>query len=89
MPTRDVIAVPLGERRSASVQALKRGGDYGTAATFRQTRGASDLGLDYRLAAETGTRYDSIEGRVSYQSRSEPPTSRRSGSTATTRCGPA
>ena len=38
------------------------------AATFRQTRGASDLGLDYRLAAEAGTRDSSIEARLGYQS---------------------
>lgn len=62
-----IYTIPLGERRSASVEALKRGGDYGTAASFRQTRGASDLGLDYRIAAETGTRDDGIEGRLSYQ----------------------
>lgn len=62
-----IYTIPLGQRRSASVEALKRGSDYGTAASFRQTRGASDLGLDYRIAAETGTRDDSIEGRLSYQ----------------------
>lgn len=62
-----VYTIPLGERRSASVETLKRGGDYGTAASFRQTRGASDLGLDYRIAAETGTRDDSVQGRMSYQ----------------------
>ena len=47
--------MPLGPRRSASVELLKRSGDYGARGMFRQTRGASDLGLDYRLAAEAGT----------------------------------
>ena len=60
--------IPLGPRRSASVELLKRSGDYGTRGTFRQTRGASDLGLDYRLAAEAGTRDSSIEARLGYQS---------------------
>lgn len=59
--------IPLGPRRSASVELLERGGDYGSRGTFRQTRGASDLGLDYRLAAEAGTRDSSIEARFGYQ----------------------
>ena len=60
--------IPLGPRRSASVELLKRDGDYGTRGTFRQTRGASDLGVDYRLAAEAGTRDSSVEARIGYQS---------------------
>ena len=63
-----IYTIPLGPRRSASVELLKRSGDYGTRGTFRQTRGASDLGLDYRLAAEAGTRDSSIEARLGYQS---------------------
>jgi outer membrane usher protein len=62
-----IYTIPLGERRSASMELLKRSGDYGSRATFRQTRGASDLGLDYRLAAEAGTRDSSVEARFGYQ----------------------
>jgi hypothetical protein len=48
--------IPLGPRRSVTSELLKRSGDYAAKGVFRQTRGASDLGLDYRIAAETGTR---------------------------------
>ncbi len=59
--------IPLGARRSTSVELLKRSGDYGSRAIFRQTRGATDLGLDYRLAAEAGTRDSSVGARFGYQ----------------------
>jgi outer membrane usher protein len=59
--------VPLGSRRSASAELLKRGGDYGARGVFRQTRGASDLGLDYRVAAEAGTRDSNVQARLGYQ----------------------
>ena len=62
-----IYTIPLGERRSASVELLKRSSDYGVGSTFRQTRGASDLGLDYRLAGEAGTRDSSVEARFGYQ----------------------
>ena len=62
-----IYTIPLGERRSASLELLKRSGDYGVGSTFRQSRGASDLGLDYRLAGEAGTRDSSIEARFGYQ----------------------
>lgn len=60
--------IPLGPRRSATTELLKRGGDYAARGVFRQTRGASDLGLDYRIAAEAGTRYNSADARLAYQS---------------------
>jgi outer membrane usher protein len=60
--------LPLGPRRSASSELLKRGDEYRARAQFRQTRGASDLGLDYRLAAETGTERSYADARFSYQS---------------------
>jgi outer membrane usher protein len=62
-----IYTISLGERCSASVELLKRSGDYGSRGTFRQTRGASDLGLDYRLAAEAGTREGSVEACLGYQ----------------------
>lgn len=60
--------IPLGPRRSVTSELLKRSGDYAARGVFRQTRGASDLGLDYRIAAETGTRYSSADARLGYQS---------------------
>ncbi len=63
-----VYTLPLGSRRSVSAEVLKRSGDYAARGVFRQTRGASDLGLDYRLAAETGSRDSSAQARLGYQS---------------------
>ena len=60
--------IPLGARRSATAELLKRGDDYAARSIFRQTRGASDLGADYRVAAEAGTRDSSLQARVGYQS---------------------
>lgn len=59
--------LPLGPRRSLSTEVSKRGGEHRVGAQFRQTRGASDLGLDYRLAAETGTDRSYLDARFGYQ----------------------
>jgi outer membrane usher protein len=59
--------IPLGSRRSATAEVLKRDGDYAARSVFRQTRGASDLGADYRIAAEAGTRDSSLQAAVGYQ----------------------
>lgn len=61
--------VPLGPRRSATADFEKRGGSYRGRTSFRQTRGASDLGLDYRVGAGAGTDGAEFDARVSYQSR--------------------
>ncbi|MEK0081962.1 fimbria/pilus outer membrane usher protein [Benzoatithermus flavus] len=63
-----VYTLPLGQHRSASAELVKQGEAYRARSQFRQTRGASDLGLDYRLAAETGTDRSAIDARFSYQS---------------------
>lgn len=60
--------VPLGPRRSLTTDLTKRGDDHRAGATFRQTRGASDLGLDYRLAADAGNAGNHLGARLSYQS---------------------
>lgn len=60
-------SVPLGPRRSASTTLQKRSDDLRARASYRQTRGASDLGLDYRLSAEAGTDFSTAEARFSYQ----------------------
>jgi outer membrane usher protein len=60
--------VPLGPRRSLSSELTKRGDAYRAGGVFRQTRGASDLGLDYRLAAEAGTDRSFVDARFGYQS---------------------
>jgi outer membrane usher protein len=50
-----------------STDLSRRGGEYRVGAQFRQTRGASDLGLDYRLAAEGGTESGYLDARFGYQ----------------------
>jgi outer membrane usher protein len=62
-----VYTLPLGPRRSASAELSKRGDEFRARSQFRQTRGASDLGLDYRLAAETGSERSVFDARFSYQ----------------------
>ena len=63
-----VYTLPLGAPLGHPPRSLKRGGDYAARACFRQTRGASDLGLDYRIAAEAGTARRAASRRgMSYQ----------------------
>ena len=85
-----IYTIPLGTRRSASVELLKRSGDYGTRGTFRQTRGASDLGSGLP-ARRRGRHARTAASRPAWAIRRPwvPPTWRWSGSTATTPCAPA
>lgn len=61
-------ALPLGTTRSASVEVERSQNGQRARAQYRQGRGATDLGLDYRLAAETGDEARSVDARFSYQS---------------------
>ncbi len=60
-------SIPLGPNRSISSSLGRQDGDYGARTQYRRTRGASDLGLDYRLAAEAGDDNTRVDGRFSYQ----------------------
>ena len=60
-------ALPLGGTRSASVEVERGQHGQRARAQYRQGRGASDLGLDYRLAAEVGDEARSVDARFSYQ----------------------
>lgn len=60
--------VPLGPRRSLSADIETRGDSLRGRTSFRQTRGASDLGVDYRVGAEGGTEGAAFDARLSYQS---------------------
>ncbi|MFO1066960.1 MAG: fimbria/pilus outer membrane usher protein [Geminicoccaceae bacterium] len=59
--------LPLGETRSASVAVERNGGGNAARAQFRQGRGASDLGLDYRIGAGLGDDAQEIDAQASYQ----------------------
>jgi outer membrane usher protein len=61
-------ALPLGGTRSASVEVERSQHGQRARAQYRQGRGAADLGLDYRLAAEVGDEARSVDARFSYQS---------------------
>lgn len=61
--------LPLGGSRSASTQIQRRGDGTSAGAQFHQGRGASDLGLDYRLAAQGGDDNNYASARFGYQSR--------------------
>lgn len=60
-------ALPLGGNRSITGQAGRQNGRSNASTTFRQTRGASDLGLDYRLSAQGGDKPNFVESRFDYQ----------------------
>ncbi len=60
-------ALPLGGTRSSSLDLERRQHGGRARAQFRQGRGASDLGLDYRLAAEVGDEASAVDARFSYQ----------------------
>jgi outer membrane usher protein len=60
-------AVPLGGNRSVSAEARTRDSDALGRLQFRQSRGASDLGLDYRVAVEAGSDARPLDARVGYQ----------------------
>ena len=60
-------SMPLGPTRGVSTEIERRDHDLRARAQFRQTRGASDLGLDYRLGVETGDLGQGADARFSYQ----------------------
>ncbi|HMR29784.1 MAG TPA: fimbria/pilus outer membrane usher protein [Geminicoccaceae bacterium] len=60
-------ALPLGGTRSASVEVERSQHGQRARAQYRQGRGPSDLGLDYRLAAELGDEARNVDARFSYQ----------------------
>jgi outer membrane usher protein len=63
-------SLPLGPTRHLSTEVDLEGGSRRGRAQFRQTRGASDLGLDYRLGLEAGDdgAGAGADARASYQS---------------------
>ena len=62
-------ALPLGGNRTASAEIERSQNGQRARAQYRQGRGATDLGLDYRLAAEVGDEARSVDARMSYQTR--------------------
>jgi len=62
-------SMPLGPDRS--IAATARGGSQGSRGRlqYTRTRGASELGLDYRVAAEIGDEARPIDARADYQTR--------------------
>ena len=60
-------ALSLGGTRSSSVEVERSQHGQRARAQYRRGRGASDLGLDYRLAAEAGDEARSVDARFSYQ----------------------
>lgn len=61
--------LPLGNYRSATTEIDLRDDRMRARAQFRQGRGTSDLGLDWRLAAEAGDDARWLHGRLSWQGR--------------------
>jgi len=62
-------ALPLGGNRlvSGGLDASQR--DVRARASFRQGRGADDLGLDWRISGELGEDVQRLDGRAEYQGR--------------------
>jgi outer membrane usher protein len=81
-------SLPLGPTRHLSTELDLQGGSRRGRAQFRQTRGASDLGLDYRLGLEAGDDEGGAgaDARASYQA---PARRRRAGGRAGGRGRPA
>jgi outer membrane usher protein len=59
--------LPLGERTSLSAEARLRDERQSARLQARRTRGASDLGLDWRVGAEVGDAPRSYDARLSWQ----------------------
>ena len=59
--------LPLGERTTVSAEARLRDERQTARLQARQTRGASDLGLDWRIGAEIGDAPRSYDARLSFQ----------------------
>ncbi len=62
-----VYSVPLGGQRSGSLDLEKRRDGWRARPQIRQGRGASDLGIDYRIGGEVGDDANGVDGRISYQ----------------------
>jgi outer membrane usher protein len=62
-----IYSLPLGDSRNASTEIERRSGGTRARVQYRQGRGATDLGLDYRLASEVGDDARNVDARVSYQ----------------------
>ena len=60
-------ALPLSNNRSASAEIERSQNGQRARAQYRQGRGPSDLGLDYRVAAEVGDDAQAVDARMSYQ----------------------
>lgn len=61
-------ALPLGGNRSLALDTRLRDERKTARVQLRRSRGASDLGLDWRLGAEVGDDPRTLDARVSYQS---------------------
>ncbi len=59
--------LPLGNYRAATAQLDMREDRMRARAQFRQGRGATDLGLDWRIAAEAGEDARWLDARLSWQ----------------------
>ncbi|MDX6751053.1 fimbria/pilus outer membrane usher protein [Geminicoccaceae bacterium 1502E] len=59
--------IPLGPHRTGVIEGRSRDDRRTARLQFRQTRGASDLGLDYRVAVEAGDDPRTLDTRFSYQ----------------------
>lgn len=62
-----VYSVPLGGQRSGSLDIEKRRDGWRARPQLRQGRGASDLGIDYRIGGAFGDDANAVDGRISYQ----------------------
>ncbi|GBD41506.1 F1 capsule-anchoring protein [bacterium HR39] len=62
-------ALPLGDSRLVSGGLDVSDRSTRARASFRQGRGAGDLGLDWRIAAEAGDDVRRLDGRAEYQGR--------------------
>lgn len=61
--------LPLADYRAATTQLDLGDGRRRARAQFRQGRGSTDLGLDYRIAGELGDDARYLDGRFSWQGR--------------------
>lgn len=62
-------SLPLGPDRSVAVTARGNDDDARVRGQYTRTRGASELGLEYRIAGEVGDDARPIDARAGYQSR--------------------
>lgn len=60
-------SMALGATRSIATDVERRDGEHQARLQYRQTRGASDIGLDYRLGADVGEDASAVDARLSYQ----------------------